>query len=149
MPTRNPYSVILVFVAIAVLLGGLGVAYQAQAYEHDRTNVETTVDYDTNTTLGPNRALSYSDTINVTVNGSELNASDDYHWNATTGVINWQNTTATNDSDTVFVDYQFQAVSQATEDRKRVLSQLASLAPYFALALGIGATWALVDGGGL
>lgn len=147
MPTRNTYGVLLVFIAAALLFGGLSVAYQNAGYQHTRTDHAVTVDYDQPTTLGPDRATGYSSSINVTVDGSQLEAGTDYAWNASNGTITWQNTTATQGGEMALVDYTYEAVSKQTQDRQRVLSPVVKLAPWFAVPVAIAATFKLAEGG--
>lgn len=138
----------MALVGVALLFGGLTVAYEAGAYQHSVEDAPATVNYSDPTQLdAPDRALNYSDTVTVTVDGATLDPGTDYEFSASNGTVTWLNSSNTSSGETALVDYAYRAPSENAAERRGVLSPVVSIAPWAALALGAGAAIKLMEGG--
>jgi outer membrane lipoprotein-sorting protein len=148
MTKGNAWTVLVVFLLLGVGAAAINTGASPEEVRETKTNETATIDYDTNTTLGPDYAVNYSDTITVYANGSELAAGTDYQYNSTSGVVDWLNTTATSDGDTAKVSYSFGKQTASTRINSDLLETYGGYLGLFGLFVAVGMLWKFTGTGG-
>jgi hypothetical protein len=131
--SNDLFGVIALIIILGVGAVAFAPAYVDGADRQSVTNESITVDYATPQSVSES-GLEYDDTVTVyNSSGAQLDAGTDYEWNATSGNVTFQNTSATTDGETASISYQYRAASEQHETR-------AGIAGFVGQAL----TWLLV-----
>jgi len=93
------------------------------------TDESITVDYDREVSVNES-GLEYNEPVTITNDGTTLQEGTDYEWNATTGNVTWYNTTSTSEGDQAEIDYEYEAVTEESQ-------QLAQLVSIFEIPLAL------------
>jgi len=112
-------GVLLLFVA--AVLPAVNIAYTDHSYSPTAENESMTVDYSGDVPVSES-GHHYSDTVTITNDGTTLDNGTDYTWNATAGDVAFQNTSATNEGDTVRIDYDYYERTDTTALAGNVLT---------------------------
>lgn len=132
--------------AVVVLLLMLAVPTLATAHELAGTPIEyeeqVQIDYQNKSVVSQSSTVEgYSDNITVVDNGTVLQQDEDYRWNQSTGVINWENTQNSEDGDVVRVEYAAYQRTAETETAWLIIAPFMGLFGLFSLVSAIRVLW--------
>jgi len=85
------------------------------------TDESITVDYDREVSVNES-GLEYNESVTITNDGTTLQEGADYEWNATTGNVTWYNTTSTSEGDEAQIDYEYEAVTEESQQLAQLIS---------------------------
>lgn len=139
MGTTSRFGALVLFVVIGFLVAVGPAALADGATPEAVTDEPLTVDYSAPSQVAET-GISYNGTVTITNGGTALEAGEDYDWNATTGTVEWYNTSATTEGDVVDIDYTVYDTTEGTDglaDMSRIW--LIPLALIAAAILGLAA----------
>lgn len=114
---KHLWTLIVLLLGVFLLgFGGIQAGYNTATEPYTVTGESATVDYDSEYTVAESgTAESFNDSIMVSVDGSQLDAGEDYEWHPSRGAVEWLNSTATESGDTALVDYEYMDHPEASQ----------------------------------
>jgi len=136
--------------AVVILLLVLAVPSLATAHDMAGTPIEyeqeATIDVGNETEVAEAATLErYSEEVTVrTDDGTVLEPYRDYEWNASTGVVTWENSAETSDGQSVTIAYAAHQRTEETELAWTVISPFFALFGLFALVASVRTLWSYI-----
>lgn len=110
----SKFGALVLLVLVGVVVGVLPAALADGAVPQAVGNEPITVDYSQPVSVDED-GVTYNETVTVRNSaGTEL-ADTDYDWNATTGEVDWINTTATADGEQAHIDYTVNQITSTSQ----------------------------------
>lgn len=141
----NIWAVALLFIGFIVLAPALNMAYADSAISEAETETAT-VDYATPYTLDTIDVIEYT-SLNVTANNQTLTNGTDYVFDPANATIEWQNTSATTDGDSAWVNYTYAYHDDTTEIGAEAFRGIAIAVLFVAVIATIGVIFRITGGG--
>jgi hypothetical protein len=144
----NIWQVAVIALFVSLVMAGPMVAFEGATHDNTQFDESVTVDYDQEVSVD-NDAVRYNDTAVIRDDANnKLEDGTDYDWNATSGNITFQNTSATSEGDTVFADYQYETRDEHTQNIGSLFASLDVVIGLLLLMFGVGAAYTIAGGGG-
>lgn len=141
----NLWAVAALFIGLVVLAPAVNLAFtDSVTYTANET---TTVDYDTNYTLANDDAREYP-SLNVSTDDTVLTNSTDYTFDRPNATIDWNDTAATTDGETAYVNYTYVVYDEATKVSSKALGAIAIPLGFIFLMVVVGLILNMLPEGG-
>lgn len=143
MRESSLWTLVVVFLAVAILLPATNVAFEDATTTMTQVNESVTVDYAGTSSLDPGEAvLSFEPNATVfNASGVELTNGTDYNYHPHNGSLTWIDTANTVDGESATVTYDYVVRAQHAKDAEGPLTIVAQAAGWLLLFAGIGAVF--------